>query len=479
MHSSNSVKSSFYRPIFINSFMQKELQLKDATRNGEWVTEKITFSNREEAIAFIEKFISSNKEKPLAAYLTLSTNEPITLFGYRGVSTIRAPEFLVHVSDNEYERGFSLGFAKDICMVGSRISKRTPLSWFDEKLMGEILGNSNDLAKFSDSKFEGLITIFSAINNKGITPLPLPAQSLNLRQTEAGSLSASTKDYEEQLKAILLLMKLEGENLPSKDAVKNVLRYIRTDMFVSACHEYGFKIEKDIASSFLTKEEYARLPLNAFIIKWEGITNDPRRMVDELKGDIYLIGTVVRSSERVYGLKVESERLQTKPISELETDLGTAKTDERPVLLLRLGRNLEKLEKEFKRKGLSEELSEKLDKLEETAKQLGVSVQPAGSLEEIKKKTIEVGAELCEIHVKRNIVKYDISVAEDFERIRSTESNKQSEVVKDDELRLAELQKSIDLDKAGMESTKRKCSNLKETLKIMQEMVGPNESTKP
>ncbi|QLJ52315.1 MAG: hypothetical protein Sv326_0140 [Candidatus Fermentimicrarchaeum limneticum] len=276
--------------------MQKELHPKGIQSDNELTWERTAFSKTSDAVKYIGNFVSSYKEKPSTVVVELTLKQPesertltteIRLSGYKGVSTIKTSEFIVHVVDKEYERGFTTGFAKEMCIEANRILKKKCSSFFDVSLINELVASKGNLKKMKDQKSTGLVAVFSALDEKRIRLKP--SQTLELRM-DGDSLKASGETYSAQLEAIALLNKLEGEGLKPKKAVYEVLRTINTNGFLKACAEYGFgKVEHSIASSVLMQEHTFKGALSEFVHKWEK-TEDPQRLSGQLKLELDRMG---------------------------------------------------------------------------------------------------------------------------------------------------------------------------------------------
>jgi len=254
---------------------------KEATKknSSDEVVEELNFTKRKDAVKYLERLIKSHQEKPYFAYLGLPQGGAVRAFSYKGVATASGLRFAVHIHDKNCEFCFEANYATDIC-------KSQGQSFFFENILMRVLRNNSTLEKLPGSKFEELGVVFSAMNDAKITPSL--SRSIPLR-VDGDNLRFCIDSCKEQLKAVVLINKLEKEGTSPKDAVKNVLEDIGTKDLVKACKEYGFKVEADIASSIWNRVGIQQKEIFAFVNKWETVER-PEQKLAELKLDVKRIG---------------------------------------------------------------------------------------------------------------------------------------------------------------------------------------------
>ncbi|NYZ79099.1 hypothetical protein H0N99_03035 [Candidatus Micrarchaeota archaeon] len=226
----------------------------------------------------LERIITSHQEKPYFAYLELSQGGAVKVSSYKGVTTASDSDFAVHIQDKNCEFCFQSNYARNIC-------KSQGESYFFENVLMRVLRSNSTMEKLTDPKFKELAVVFSAINNAKITArsdkrIPLRVDGDNLR--------FYINRWQDQLKAVNLINKLEKEGTSPKNAVYHVLEDIGTNDLVKACKEYGFKVEADIASSIWSRESIKQRELFAFVSKWGA--ERPEQKLAELEKEVKSIG---------------------------------------------------------------------------------------------------------------------------------------------------------------------------------------------
>jgi hypothetical protein len=281
--------------------MGGELKHKDAELHREVDSKSVTLL-KNDAVKYIGDFISRYKEKPSSVIVEVVGLVPsrkekpspplagkslglIIMSGYKDVTTISTPDFLVHVYNKVYERGFTANFAKDMCIEASRVLQKPHRSFFDEKLIKKLVKSKDSLNKMKGDEFTPLVVVFSALDEKDIRPKK--NQTLPFR-LESDSLRVSVNDYSEQLNAILLLNRLEDGGMAPSQAVRKVLETIRTNRLAKACKEYALEKEGKFASGWNSREGAVRNELLSFPDIWKEI--DPYTKEDEFKAYVKNIG---------------------------------------------------------------------------------------------------------------------------------------------------------------------------------------------
>jgi predicted Zn-dependent protease len=170
---------------------------------------------------------------------------------------------------------------------------------------------------------------------------------------------------------------------------------------------------------------------------------------DELRKEIKKIGLLVKFHEKLYELN--------------EIEKWTS-----------LSKKLEKLEEEAKA-GLTDAVYGDWEELEKKAREMGL-VFESSKKEELEKNAEQVGVAPCELYVRRRIFEYNKDKVDSEERIGSSERYTAS--LKESEKK-EELQERLDRDKIDLEMTKKKLSNLENTLALITRIGASNEDTKP
>jgi hypothetical protein len=308
--------------------MQKEFTRKEQSKSGvreeEW-----NFTRKGDAIAFIEKVLKAENKEPYSFSIGIPNGETLKMFGYKKISSIKAPEFIVHVRHNESEFSFEWNFGMDICKKCGKYA-------FDKETLQKALKEPYGFEGLSVPKFEAVAIVFTALNKQKIKPTQFRHMGL---RTDRSSLDVAARDYREQLNAANLLLKSQSEGLQPKDAVHKVLVTTKTDNVKAACVEYEFEEQHAIVSDLGRSEKAVLSKLQSFINRW--MNEEPKER--DVKGDLYKIIEVVGADAGKELCKLHVEREIIEHDADISDWRERIDRDEQ-----RLNSTVEELQEQFK-----------------------------------------------------------------------------------------------------------------------------------